>query len=278
MTPGWTDAHSRVVIAVLVALIGTGGGLLEGRDVTILVIGAIAATFVISFAADAWIGLIVGLAAAAGLTFLRQVTGTWLPSHFGPAVVESVALLGTGWAAGRAGYRMRPSRSTDQLLNATPGVYGSLGLLPADLALVRLEEEVARALAHGRPLSLIVTLIRIVDADLDGPARDEAERGVARLIESLLRDLDVPFALTADEIGAILPETDAVAAAVASGRIVEAIAAATFADRRTGLRRRLADAADVHIAVVSLGGEFPDARKLLDGAVSRLPDQRGHNS
>jgi hypothetical protein len=267
-----------VVIAVVVALVTAAAGLLEGRDLTLLVIGATAATFVVSLAADAWAGLVVGLAAAAGVTLIRQLTGTWLPSHFAPTAVESVALLGTGWAAGRAGHRLRQSRPTDVLMNDTPGVYGSLGLLPADLALVRLEEEVTRASAHGRPLSLILALIRIVEEDLDGPARDEAERGVARLIESLLRDIDVPFALTAQEIGAILPETGPTAAAVASGRIVEAIAAATFADRRTGQRRRLADAADVHIALVSLGREFPDARKLLDGAVSRLREPRGHSS
>lgn len=273
--PGWTDAQSRVAIAGAVALMGSATAVAEATSLAVLVVVAVAITFVVSLAGDAWFGLVVGLALAALLTFARQQTGNWLPSHFLPAAVESAALLLTGLTAGRVGRHLRVrAPSTGIESSPTPGVFGSLGLLPGDLGLLRLEEEVARASAYERPLSLMLMEIHIVAQELERAARAEAERGVARLVESLLRDTDVPFALAAHQIGAILPETDAEAAAVATARILEAIAVGSFTDRGVGQRRRLADVASLHMVEVSLGDEFPGAGELLDGAIARLHQMR----
>jgi hypothetical protein len=268
---GWTRRHTRVAVAGLVALVGAGAGLSEGGPQSILVIGALAAAFVLGLAWDGWIGIVTGLAVATVLILARDLTGTWLAQHFVPAAVETIAVIATGWTAGRAGQLL----TNDEAGYAgeqvdRDGVFGSLGMLPPDLALIRLEEEVARASLYRRPLSLVVVQTDLVGADLDEDARRDVFRGAARLTESLLRVSDVPFAFSPDRIGAILPETDHLAAAVAAARILEAAATSTFTDRQTKNRRPIADVASLHFSTVSFGPDYPTAGELLDGALAGL--------
>ncbi|MEO5986801.1 MAG: hypothetical protein ABIW50_00045, partial [Candidatus Limnocylindria bacterium] len=82
--------------------------------------------------------------------------------------------------------------------------------------------------------------------------------------------VDVPFRISAERMGAILPETDATAAAVATGRILEAISTANYVDRARGRRRSLADAIALELAVVSLGPRFPGPDEMLQGALAEL--------
>jgi GGDEF domain-containing protein len=143
-------------------------------------------------------------------------------------------------------------------------------MLPADLALVRLEEEVVRAGVYDRPLSVMLVDINLLDRDIDAASRDEVARGVARLTESLLRETDVPFALSPQRVGAILPETGSVAATIAIGRVLEAIGTATYTDRRVRSRRPVASVAGVQAVAVSLSDAYRTARELLDAATASV--------
>jgi hypothetical protein len=260
-----------VALLGVATLVGAGTGLTEGGSAAVLVTAACALTLVAGLIGDAWFGLLAGLVAAAGLTLLRQLSGSWLPDHFAPAAIETAALLAIGSAAGWVGNLLRArglagAASTEDV----PGVFGSLGMLSADLATLRLEEEVARATTYARPLSLMLIEVKVADQDLDAGARGEVYRTVARLAESLLRETDVPFASADERIGAILPETDHVAALIALGRILEAIAEATYTDRHESRRGRVADVGEVRMGVVSLGDTFRTAVELLDGATASL--------
>jgi PleD family two-component response regulator len=147
-------------------------------------------------------------------------------------------------------------------------------MLPAELAMVRLEEEVARASSYRRPLSLAILEVESVEPDLDEASHDEIFRALARVTETMLREIDVPFLFAADRIGAILPETGAVAAAVASGRILEAVSAGRFSDRRRQRRRALTDAVAVRLAVVSMSPTLATAAELVERATSTLQRMR----
>jgi GGDEF domain-containing protein len=270
--PVWTEGHSRVAIAGILMLVGVAAALFDDASAVPLMMGALGLTFVLGMLGDGWLGIVVGLAIAGGVAFLRQLGGTWTPEHFGTAVLESVGLLGTGWAAGSVGKFLRLRATAYLGLGADDalGVFGSLGMLPADLALVRLEEEVARASVYQRPLSLMLVDIKLLDRAIDAASREEVARGVARLTESLLRETDVPFALTPQRVGAILPETGSVAATIAIGRVLDAIGGATYTDRRVRRRRSVASVAGVRAVVVSLGDAYRTARELLDAASASI--------
>ncbi len=269
--PGWTERHSFVAIAGVVALCAAAAGLIEGSAAAVIVVGALAITFVLGLAWDSWVGLVIGLVAAALVAFIRQRLGIWLPADFGPAVVETAALMATGLTAGRAGSLLRkaPSSAAGDVTDA-PGAFGSIGMLTADLALVRLEEEAARATHYRRPLALLLLDVGIVDEALDDDARDEVVRAVSRVTGTMLRDMDVPFLFAPHRIGAILPEADLSAASVATGRILETISTATFIDRVRNERLAIADAAMVDVVAVALGPELPTAGELLDAAIAAL--------
>jgi GGDEF domain-containing protein len=269
--PGWTERHSLVAVLGVVALCGAGVSLMEGPAEAGIVVGALAPTVVLGLAWDSWIGVVIGLGAAALVTFVRQTTGTWLPANFAPAALETAALVVTGWAAGRTGSLLRNSGwSSAHEVSDAPGAFGSIGMLSADLALVRLEEEVARATSYRRPLSLLLLDIDVIDETLADAARDEVVRATARVTETMLRDMDVPFLFAFHRMGAILPETNITAASVAAGRILETISTATFVDRDRAQRRGLADAATIDVVAVALGPLLPTAGELLDAAVAEL--------
>jgi hypothetical protein len=276
-TRGWTEAHSSVAVAALIAFAGSATGLIEGGSQGPMIIGAFVIVFLLALAWDSWAGLVIGLGAAGLLIFVRQLTGHWTPATFWPAALETVALIGTGWSAGRVGRLLRDAgASSIAPAHDSGGVFGSLGMLPADLALVRLEEETARATAYRRPLSLMLLDVTVVAVDLDANGADEAFRAAARVTETTLRELDVPFQFEPNRIGAIFPETDVTTATIASGRILEALVSADFTDRYSGRRRSLGRAVAARMAVVTLGPELPTAGALLDGALAALQHSAPH--
>jgi GGDEF domain-containing protein len=254
----------------LAALGGAATGLIDGAASFPFIAAALAFAFVAGLLGDAWFGIVIGLAASAGLTLTRQIQGTWLPSHFGTAAIETVAVMTTGWSAGWAGGFIRSSRGRSSDRVDAPGVFGSLGMVPWDMAQTRLQEEVARATMYGRPLSLLMLDIELMGPDLDDQSRHEVNRGVARITESRLRDTDVPFAVSAQRMGAILPETDHAAATIAVGRILEAVVDATYMDRVTGTRGSVGEVASVRVGVASLGGSVRDAAQLTAAAMETV--------
>lgn len=269
----WTRVHSSIALTVILAVGGAAIGAAEGIGQPRLAIAlgvALGATVILSLATNPWAGILAGLASAVGLTVYRQATGTWVPTQLMPAALETAVLVLSGWAAGmtaRALVRNRAQSRSGE--HQSEGVFGSIGLLRFDLAMVSLEDEVARAKRFERPLTLALIETR-VSVEQSQQQREAIQRTVARLTESLLRTSDVPFALAGGEIGAILPETDATAAWVAMGRITEAISAATFTDRTTNERHALAGAADVHLSLAVLGTDGDTGSDLLMAALEAV--------
>ena len=94
------------------------------------------------------------------------------------------------------------------------------------------DKEIARAMRHGRPLSLC-----IVDVDLFKPVNDryghisgdDVLRQIGALLKRQARNDDLAARIGGEEFALLLPECDAEAARVFADRLREAIAAAPFA-------------------------------------------------
>ena len=265
---GWTEQHVPIALALLVAALAGAVAVVEPGPYPLIGLAAVVATALGGLFLDAFGGLVLGVGAAAAMILGRRLTGRWTPESFETSLVLVLSLVTLGWLVGMvsAGVHGRQGADSGGDDAVTPA-YGSLGLLTADVAAARLEEEVARARSHHRPLAVVVVHVRIIDRDLDPLAREAAHRAVARLLETLLRDTDVPFALSPDELGAILPETDAAAAWEVLGPVLDAATHAAFTVRAQDERRNLVDCVELTAGLAALADEPTDAGTLL--AVAR---------
>ena len=262
VTTAWTEQHVSVVGALLATAVTGGVAALGEGHYALWGLAALLLTVVGAMATDAFGGIVAGFVGAAVVITVRQAGGDWTPADFTLGLALSVCLVVVGWATGVASARMRPAIDVRALPGAEPA-FGSLGLLPGPLALARLDEEVTRARRHGRPLTVVLICAEPTDPDLSSAARDALHRTVARLVESLVPDSAVPFALAPDEVGAILPETDEQAAWELLGPVVDAAGRASFTVREQDERRALADCAELHAGLVSLSEDSPDADRML---------------
>lgn len=264
---GWTEQHVPVALALVVAALGGAVATTEPAPYSFLGLGALVATVVGALFLDAFGGLVLGVAAAAAVVLGMRLGDRWTPETFPTALALVLSLVTLGWLVGMvsAGVHARREGDAAHSSAATPA-YGSLGLLTADVAHARLEEEVTRARSHGRPLSLVVIRVSLTDQALDPSARGAAQRAVARLVESMLRETDVPFALGPGEFGAILPETDAAAAWDVVGPVLDAATRAAFTVREQDERRSLVDCAELHVGLTALGDQPSPAGDLLEAA------------
>ena len=266
---GWTDRHVAAALGLLVAAAGGAAAVAQPGRQWVVALSAVLATAVLALFFDAFGGLIVGLATAAATVLAQQLAGQWTAENFLTSLALVLALILLGWSAGVVSGRLHRQRRTageaEGVDPVTPA-YGSLGLLTADVALARADEEVVRARRHDRPLTVLVLRVTLVDESLDAAARTAAHRAVARLLETLLRETDVPFALSDNELGALLTETDFAGAWDVVAPVLEAASRAAFTVRQDDERRRLVDAAELHAGLAVLGRTHPDADSLVAGA------------
>jgi GGDEF domain-containing protein len=206
------------------------------------------------------------VAGAAIVIAAKETAGAWTAGNFLVSLGTTITLITSAWLAGMVSSDLhgRTSRSNDD--EALSPAYGSLGLLDLDAALARLEEEIARANAHHRPLSVAVVEVRLAGAALDETARSSAERAVARLMETLVRDTDVPFAVRPHVLGVIMPESDRVMAWEVLGRVLDAAADAAFTVRERDERLKLGACAELHAGIVTLSRRIATAEKLIETA------------
>lgn len=263
---GWTDEHVPVALALAVAPVGGAVSMALPAPYSLVGVGATIVTALGALFLDGFGGLVVGVAAAAALILGMRLGGAWTPQSFPTSLTLVLSLVVLGWLAGLVSGGIRERRERDRSPDGAAPAYGSLGLLTAEVAEDRLEEEVLRARRHHRPLTVVVIEACITDKGLPPAARDAAYRTVARLVESELRDTDVPFALGPEEVGAILPETDVAAAWEVVGPILDAATRATFAVREHDERRELVDSAELHVGLAGMSDQLPDAATLLAAA------------
>lgn len=264
---GWTERHVPVALALAAAVLGGAIAMTGPAPHHLVAVGAVLATALLALFFDAFGGLVIGVAAAAVTVAVKQLRDEWTPLAFGTSVALVVVLTGLGWLAGMVSGGLHRTRGSGPGSSEGLGpAYGSLGLLTAEVARARLDEEVTRARRHGRPLTVAVLRIRITDDSLDDRARTAARRAAARLVETLLRETDVPFELSEDELAAILPETDGVAAWDVIGPVLDAASRAAFTVREADERRSLVDCAELHVGLAVLGPSLGDADSLVAAA------------
>ncbi len=249
---GWTDLHALVALALTTGLIAGVVSVAHPAPYHLASAGIALLTVVAALFVDGFGGIVVGVTAAAALVAVQQIGGAWTRDNFVVSLAAVLALIALAWATGLLSAALHGRSGGRHVGGAAQPAYGSLGLLAPDMALARLDEEVARADRHHRPLAVVIMRTLVIDHSLDANARDAAERTVARLVETLLRDTDVPFSMAHDEVGAILPETTTEAAWELIGPILDAASRATFTVRGDGERRSLAEAAELHVGLAAL--------------------------
>ena len=272
MTLGWTDRHTRVAAAWGIGFAGTIAGIAEPEPVMFWVVGAVAVSAILSLALDAYGGIVVGLAVAAALIAAKRLAGQWQPGAFALSLAETLVILTVGASAGLAGsaLRRRPRPGHDERASFIGPVFGSLGLLNHDVALIRLEEEVERAHDHRRPLALLLMDTQVVDPSLDSGDREAVLRAVARILETRLHPRDVPFAISPERLGAILPEATVADGWKRVGQVLDALRDASFTSRATGTREIVADTVDIQVGLAELGRTTPSADGLWDAVAAGL--------
>lgn len=271
LTSGWTELHTTAAVAVLVICTTLLVGLTEPLPYSLVVAGAVAVTALVSLALTPLGGLTAGLAGAAAVIAAKQLTGGWTTEGFWTSLTETLAFLAVGVAVGWLGTRLRRAdRGAPASATAPSAAHGSLGLLAADVAMARLEDETDRATRYRRPLSLVVVQSRIIDPSPSAETVDAAHRAVARLLESRLRATDVLFALTADRLGAILVETNRAGAWQVSGPLLEAMQDTRFVTRSDGRSHDLAEVVELEIGIATLGSRVRSAAGLLDLALTSI--------
>ncbi len=267
LTAAWTEQHVPVALALVVTTLAGAVAALEPVPESLVAVGAVVLTAMGALFLDAFGGIVLGVAVSAAVVLQQRLTGTWTADSFATSLALVLGLVTVGWLTGMvsAGIHARRRGDGDEAVSLTPA-YGSLGLLTRDVAFLRLEEEVSRARRHDRPLTVAVLKVAVTDPSLDPAAREAALRAVARLVESQLRDTDVPFALESDEVGAILPETGVAAAWEVLGPVIDAATRAAFTVREQDERRSLVDCAEIHVGLSSLGPGAGPADALVTDA------------
>lgn len=242
-TPAWTDITVRL-LGCAAALVGCG--LLAGADTPAVAAACAIAAVVCCLTAvryDAFVGLAIGLVGAAVVVVVRMLTGGWGAVPPVLVIAQSLALVALGWLSGRLGARLRvvaDSVSTESRRSVV-AVHNSLGLLGFEQATSRLEEEIARSRAAHTPLCLLLVRIDLEDESLSEDTQVAVQRAVARIVEAGVADYDVPFAMSENEIGAIMPGASDDQAWRIVLPLIDRLTRVTFADRETGERRRAVD-------------------------------------
>ncbi len=252
-------AHLVSTVALVLAL-----GLLAGQDVPRVALVAAVATLLTAAAAavlDGLLGIVVGLVGAVVVTAAHRTWGGWDVAY----VVQVVLLVGLGWSAGAAGaFARRTARhlATPPLGAVAPSLH-TLGLLDAASARLRIDEELRRR--HGTDRALTVVLVRVEQRDrtADELVTRAVMKAVARAVEASTRETDVPFALTDDVLGVILPDTDEGHAWRVLGTLVQDTLETSFAHRADGGRVGLREAVALHSVLVAADESTRTADHIL---------------
>ncbi|GAB2991930.1 hypothetical protein GCM10027076_32400 [Nocardioides montaniterrae] len=253
MTSAWTDVHTPLLTTVLVTSSLIWVAATQQSLPAYVFIALVLLVLLVATLTDAFGGIVAGLAAAAVMVGLDRLFPHVHAETFA-AVAACVGLLMLlGVAAGttteniRRGRRRIAREAVEKVLPAE----GSLGLLDHDDAALRLEEEMARAELHDRPLATALVHVDFTE-DMDAEDMRRARRAVARVMEAELRTTDIPFVTEHDEIGVILPESSMDAAADVLESVLMLAREVTFNDRTTGVRRHVGDVATVYVGITDL--------------------------
>ncbi|HEU5144735.1 MAG TPA: hypothetical protein VFT81_06125 [Dermatophilaceae bacterium] len=279
-TAAWTEIRLRISVAgALLVSTGVLVGVERGSSRIALVVLAVA-TALAALHFDGFVGVVIGLAAAGALVAVKRTLGEWSSGDLALVAAEVSTIVMLAWVVGLVGAYLRSALRT--LSQPAPGslvpANSSLGVLEGTPAVFRLDEELQRRSRSGEPLALMLMAVDLAVDDLDDATALSARRAVARHVQTLLRPTDVPFALSDETIGAILPATDQVDAWALLGPLVDSAGHATFADRSTGTRKVVSDCLDLHVCLMLAGEHTTDARAFIEAARRELDPNAGQKA
>ncbi len=258
-------AHLVTTGALLLAL-----GLLAGQDVPRVALVAAVATLLTAASAaafDGLLGIVTGLVGAVVVTAAHRAWGGWELAD----VVQVLLLVGLGWSAGVTGsFARRTARhlATPPHGAVAPSLH-TLGLLDAASARLRIDEELRRRRGTDRPLTVVLVRVEQLDPSADEQVTRAVTKAVARAVEASTRDTDVPFALTDDVLGVVLPDTDEGHAWRVLGTLVHETLETSFAHRADGQRVSLREAVALHSVLVAADDSTRTADHLLEPGRAR---------
>lgn len=267
MTSGWTELHLPLVAATLVAGVASWTAAGVGGPAGLAIVGVIAVVGLVALLADAFFGIVAGLLGAAATVFAITTTHP----HRGLAdaalyAATAVLVLVFGALTGSVGEGIRRGRRRAERIaaGAVAPTQGSLGLMSAADAHLRLEEEIIRAQLHARPLSIAAVTMATYGDELSPESLRRAQRAVARVLDTELRPTDIPFAgEKPGEFGVIMVETEAGSAGDVLESALILARDAMFADRETGERRYVGDVAFVLLGVAEVGDRVDSTESVL---------------
>lgn len=271
----WTELHTGAALLAVTAAAASAAVMTQSGTARPVLVGLVVLTVVAGLLTDGFLGLGVGVATASAAVLTIQRLGTWDNAHFTTLVVVVAALVVLGCVAGLLGASARAHRRAlerGRPADVQPAM-DSLGILPADVAELRADEEIARARRHHRPLTVLTLDVAPRSDGADGAADAASEaalhasrRAVARLVEHRLRRSDAPFALDAGLVAAVLPETDARGGEALAELLLQEAPLMSVRDRGHGGAVEVGSVAAVRCGVVELADRHTSARDLLDEA------------
>ncbi len=180
----------------------------------------------------AWFG---GLAAVVLWVMFRQTTGVWVRAELLQSMLEIAGLALNIFLAVRLRQSWEPLEQDMEELQTlrrllVAGEAGT-GLLPWQVAELRLLEEVDRAKQFRRPLGML--LVEIEDL-AESPAQQtqalEARQALVRQLVSTSLVHDIPFRMGPNQVGLILPERNWDSLYQDAESIINALKGAVFLD------------------------------------------------
>lgn len=186
----------------------------------------------------AWFG---GLAAIVLWVMFRQATGVWIRDELLQSVLEVLGLSLNIVLAVRFRQGWEELQREVQELSALRQVLvageAGTGLLPHQVAELRLVEEVERARQFGRPLGLLLVEIeQLPGTPMEQIAAQEMHQAVVRQLVSASLVQDIPFRIDLNRVGLIMPERDWTSLYRDTEVIVAALKGASFLDSDGHLR------------------------------------------
>jgi GGDEF domain-containing protein len=219
----------------------------------------------------AWFG---ALAAVVLWVMFRQATGVWVQAQLLQSMLEIAGLALSVLLAVRLRQvweSLQQSLNDLQILrNMLVAGEAGTGLLPRQVAELRLMEEVDRARQFRRPLGLLLVEIEhLPDALPDWVEAREVHQAAVRQVATASLVHDIPFRVDTNCLGLILPERDWDTLYRDSEAIIDAIRGALFLDEK-GRSHEVSRYARLSFGLGTYQGETSGTIDLLRAAQDSL--------
>ena len=223
----------------------------------------------------AWFG---GLAAVVLWVMFRQATGVWVRAELLQSMLEIAGLALNIVLAVRLRQSWEPLEQDMEELQTlrrllVAGEAGT-GLLPRQVAELRLLEEVDRARQFRRPLGLL--LVEIEDL-AESPAQQtqalEAHQALVRQLVSTSLVHDIPFRMGPNQVGLILPERNWDSLYQDAESVINALKGAVFLDDE-GRSHHVLHLVKLNFGLATYQGETSGTIDLMGAAQDSLSVSR----